>query len=118
MRLAHFDSLEPVCASCRISKAQERPLKLAKIAWRQGDTVIEGILHCLNADCRLEYPIIDGIPLLFPDIRSYIADNIVRWGLLETGARGEMLAWQHGRSFSLDAAVRIAADDRDGFGKQ
>jgi len=93
-------------------------LKLAKIASRQGDTVIEEILHCQNANCRLEYPIIDGIPLLFPDIRSYIADNIVRWGLLETGARGEMLAWQHGRSFSLDAAVRIAADDRDGFGKQ
>lgn len=49
---------------------------LASIAVRDADTVLEGSLHCPNAECRLEYPIIDGIPLLFPDIRRYIDDNI------------------------------------------
>jgi len=39
--------------------------------------VYEGVLHCPDTGCQLEYPIIDGIPLLFPDIRSYITDNLV-----------------------------------------
>jgi hypothetical protein len=39
----------------------------------------------------------------------------VRWGLLEADARDEMLGWQHGGGFSLDASVGIAADDRDGL---
>lgn len=76
MKLAHFESLGPVCPSCRLHKAQEHPLTLARIAARSGDAVIEGTLHCTDSDCRLEYPIIDGVPLLLPDIRRYIADNI------------------------------------------
>lgn len=39
----------------------------------------------------------------------------VRWGLLEAHARDEMRGWQHGGGFSLDASVRIAADERDGL---
>jgi len=38
----------------------------------------------------------------------------VRWGLLEADARDEMAQWHHGGGFSLDARVRIAADDRRG----
>ena len=77
MKLAHFESIEPVCPSCRLHAAGEHPLTLATIAVRSHDSVIEGTLHCSNAACQLEYPIIDGIPLLFPDPRGYIADNIV-----------------------------------------
>ena len=39
--------------------------------------IIEGILHCQNADCLREFPIIDGIPLIIAHIREYIADNIL-----------------------------------------
>jgi len=43
-------------------------------------------------------------------VRRRVLKAFVRWGLLEAGARDEMLAWQHGGGFSLDAAVRSAAD--------
>lgn len=33
-------------------------------------------MHCKCEDCRQEYPIIDGIPIIVPDVRSYIANNI------------------------------------------
>lgn len=57
-------------------KGEEHSLTLASISVRKKDRILEGSLHCPNADCRLEYPIIDGIPLLLPDLRAYVADNI------------------------------------------
>ena len=60
---------------------------LASIATRRSETIIEGSLHCSNGDCRLEYPIIDGIPLLFPDLRGYITDN-----LFHVSARSDLSA--------------------------
>lgn len=38
--------------------------------------MFEGLLHCADPECLLEYPIMDGIPLLIPNIRSYMADNL------------------------------------------
>jgi len=50
--------------------------------------VIEGVLNCSHADCQLEYPVIDGIPIIVPNIRKYVADNLyhisVRDDLSET----------------------------------
>jgi ubiquinone/menaquinone biosynthesis C-methylase UbiE len=43
----------------------------------QADVVWEGILHCSNAACQREYPILDGIPLLVPALRSYVTENIL-----------------------------------------
>ena len=48
-------------------------------------------------------------------VRRRVLKAFVRWGLLEADARDEMLGWQHGGGFSLDASVRIAAEDRDGL---
>jgi SAM-dependent methyltransferase len=41
------------------------------------DIVQEGLLHCKCEDCRQEYPIIDGIPIIIPDVRSYIANSVL-----------------------------------------
>ena len=76
MKLAHFEALAPVCPSCRLQHGADHALVLASIAARSGDVVLEGSLHCPSPACRLEYPIIDGIPLLFADIRRYIAEHI------------------------------------------
>ena len=43
---------------------------------RVGDDVQEGILHCPEAVCRQEYPIIDGIPVIVPDVAKYLADYL------------------------------------------
>lgn len=37
--------------------------------------ILEGILTCSDAACMAEYPILDGIPLLVPDVRGFIARN-------------------------------------------
>ncbi|MEJ2387699.1 MAG: transposase [Chromatiaceae bacterium] len=48
-------------------------------------------------------------------VRRRVLKAFVRWGLLEADARDEMLGWQHGGGFSLDASVRIAAEDTEGL---
>jgi SAM-dependent methyltransferase/uncharacterized protein YbaR (Trm112 family) len=51
-------------------------LLLQTVLLEEDDAVIEGVLHCPDSACLLEYPIVDGIPLLIPDIRSYLGDNL------------------------------------------
>lgn len=51
------------------------PLKLAVVAKQQDNHVIEGVLHCTDLECQLEYPIIDGIPIIVPYIRKYLSEN-------------------------------------------
>jgi SAM-dependent methyltransferase/uncharacterized protein YbaR (Trm112 family) len=41
-----------------------------------GGDVSSGMLHCPNAVCQREYPIVDGIPVLVPDLQRYVADNL------------------------------------------
>ncbi len=48
-------------------------------------------------------------------VRRRVLKAFVHWGLLEADARDEMLDWRHGGGFSLDASVRIEADDREGL---
>ena len=48
-------------------------------------------------------------------VRRRVLKAFVRWGLLEPEVRDEMLEWRHGGGFSLDAAVRLEADDREGL---
>lgn len=52
-------------------------MRIAQIAREEGGHVIEGVLHCQNANCLREFPIIDGIPIIVANIRQYIADNIL-----------------------------------------
>ncbi len=41
------------------------------------ESLLEGILICTNPQCLSEYPVIDGIPILLADLRTYIAQNIL-----------------------------------------
>ena len=52
-------------------------MRIAQIAREEGGHVIEGVLHCQNANCLREFPVIDGIPIIVANIRQYIADNIL-----------------------------------------
>lgn len=75
MRPQHFEIVKPVCPVCSTTTGQHHPLEIARVDQELDDQIIEGILHCSNADCQREYPIIDAIPLIIRDIRSYLAEN-------------------------------------------
>ncbi len=76
MRRGHFEALRPVCPRCRAGRQLDAPLILASVEREEGDIVVEGVLHCSDPSCHLEYPIIDGLPFLVPDPRAFIADNL------------------------------------------
>ena len=76
MRRRHFDALKPICPRCALEGRAASPLELAAVIVGSDDIVQEGLLHCGCEDCRLEYPIIDGVPIIVPDVRGYIASNI------------------------------------------
>lgn len=52
------------------------PLKIGLEAKADGESLVHGALHCTNSDCQCEYLVIDGIPLLVPQIRTFIASNV------------------------------------------
>ncbi len=76
MRRRHFEALRPICPVCRTSGETGFVLHIAQVAREENDHIIEGVLHCSNADCLREYPIVDGIPIIVANIRQYVSDNI------------------------------------------
>lgn len=74
MRLTHFETLRPVCPSCRRAGRGDHRLDLVAQDVKRADSVRSGILLCPG--CRLEFPIIDGLPFLVPDPRSFIAQQL------------------------------------------
>jgi len=51
-------------------------LRLAAVFDERDGDVRAGILHCPDRGCQREFPILDGIPLLVPDVQRYVADNL------------------------------------------
>ena len=76
MRRRHFDALQPICPRCALEGRDATPLELAGVFAGSQDFIREGLLHCGFADCRQEYPIVDGVPIIVPDVRGYLANNI------------------------------------------
>ncbi|MCA9188139.1 MAG: methyltransferase domain-containing protein [Pirellulaceae bacterium] len=77
MRRDTFELLQPVCPVCRGADQGEWPLRLDAVMVESEQHILEGLLVCSNSACQREYPIIDGIPILVPNIRAYISDNIM-----------------------------------------
>lgn len=87
MRRGHLQSLAPVCPVCRKAGRGPAPVKLARVAREVGDDVVEGILQCRRPECLREYPVIDGVPLLISELRSWVAGS-----LLQVLARSDLSA--------------------------
>ena len=75
MRRAHFEAIRPVCPRCRLEHRLEVPLELATVAEEEHDVIVEGVLHCGAEMCLQEYPIIDAIPIIVPNVRAYLSEN-------------------------------------------
>jgi SAM-dependent methyltransferase/uncharacterized protein YbaR (Trm112 family) len=74
VKRTHFEALRPICPACRIQRSEECTLGVTVVAAGTSDDVLEGVIEC--PACRREYPIIDGIPLIVPDPRAYIASQL------------------------------------------
>ena len=72
MRLDTFEALAPICPRCLHTDGIEAPLKLASTYQARSDLVWQGMIHCSNTDCWMEFPIIDGIPALVPDPKTFL----------------------------------------------
>ncbi|MBN9346589.1 MAG: hypothetical protein J0I48_10390 [Devosia sp.] len=73
MRITHFETLRPVCPVCRLNGLEGR-LKLTTIEAETGEDVQSGILSC--ALCGSEFPILDGMPVIVPEVRRFVQDNL------------------------------------------
>ena len=72
----HFEKLKPLCPVCRLA-GRESFLGLGTVLKEKKGSILEGILSCSNPQCLSEYPVIDGIPVIKADLRSYISQNII-----------------------------------------
>lgn len=76
MRRSHLEALRPVCPRCRLERQLEVPLVLATVVEEERDVIVEGVLHCGADTCLQEYPVIDAIPIIVPNVRAYVSDNL------------------------------------------
>jgi SAM-dependent methyltransferase/uncharacterized protein YbaR (Trm112 family) len=70
VKLSHFEALSPICPHCRIGALH--PTR--EIRAEDGD-IIEGLIKCDNRECLHLYPIVDGIPILVADLRSFVQNQ-------------------------------------------
>ena len=81
MRPGHLDEFKPICLVCSRNESTAFPIQL-EIAFKEsGEHVVEGVLQCSNPACQFEYPIVDGVPLLVPNVRELVAAS-ANWLLL------------------------------------
>jgi len=73
VRRSHFDALAPVCPSCLHGRGVAAPLTIAQILSERNGHIAEAILHCSDPECWLEFPVIDGVPVLVANPRDYLA---------------------------------------------
>ncbi len=76
MKLRHFETLKPICPFCLSNSSKESLLSLRTVNRETKGDVFEGVLVCSDKGCQSEYPIIDGIPIILPDLKSYISQFI------------------------------------------
>lgn len=77
MRRQHFNALRPICPVCREAGQPESVLRIGQVVREEGGHIVEGVLHCSNANCFREYPIVDGVPFLVSSIRRYVAEHLL-----------------------------------------
>ncbi len=76
MKLRHFETLKPICPLCLRNSSKDSLLNLKAVHREVKGDIYEGVLVCSDLGCQSEYPIIDGIPVILPDLRSYISQFI------------------------------------------
>jgi SAM-dependent methyltransferase len=76
VRRHHFERFAPICPRCARTGAHA-PLFIATIrrATPDGANIMDAILHCPRAECRHEYPVLGGIPVIVPELRRVLSEH-------------------------------------------
>ncbi len=72
MRIDLFDELAPVCPRCLHFSQAHSPLKIGDRLEMRAGHLWQGLLHCSDQSCWMEYPVIDGVPILTPDPPDFL----------------------------------------------
>lgn len=75
MRRSHFETFRPVCPLCARLGRGAQPLIVGSVQAETGNEILAGILHCSNPACQHEYPILDGIPIIAPELQRLLTDH-------------------------------------------
>lgn len=67
MRPALFQALAPVCPRCLHHAGRTSPLVVGSRIEERGGHLWHGILHCSDRSCWMEFPVIDGVPVITAD---------------------------------------------------
>lgn len=75
LRRQFFELIQPICPACREAHGHEIPLVLHAELHGTEHEILHGLLSC--PQCMREFPIIDGIPILVSDVRTYIQSSML-----------------------------------------
>ena len=75
MRRDVFEALAPVCPRSLHAGEGEHPLVIHDCTEERDGLIWHGTIHSTNSNDWQEYPIIDGIPLLVPDPKTYLTNS-------------------------------------------
>ncbi len=78
MRPTVFEELAPVCPRCLHGGGAEWPVRIAEAAESRDGRLWHGILHCSNSACWMEFPVIDGVPVLVADPAAFLQNARVQ----------------------------------------
>ncbi|MCR8723348.1 class I SAM-dependent methyltransferase [Frigidibacter sp. ROC022] len=67
MRLAVFEALAPICPRCLHQLGRASPITIATREEMRAGDLWHGVLTCSNPECWLEFPVIDGVPVITRD---------------------------------------------------
>jgi len=73
LRLTHFRAFRPCCPVCAAAGRPDRTLRLAQTFARTDEEIVSGMLHCPDPSCLHEYPILDRVPVIVPDLRRVLS---------------------------------------------
>lgn len=104
MKLAHFESLKPICPACKTLNTSS---ELRLTVFRSDALSVEsGALTCNDPRCRKIFPIIFGVPILVPDPSGWLTANFHL--LLQRDVGDPDLEALIGQMVSPDTALTIS----------